>query len=400
MKILFLTIVKIEDISERGIYTDLLRKFKKEGHDITIVSPFERREKQKTRLIKKNGITTLKVKTFNLQKVNVFEKGIGTILIEYQFLSAIKKYLNEIKFDLILYSTPPITFTKIVKYIKNRDGAYSYLLLKDIFPQNAVDMGMIKKNGPIHRFFKQKEKSLYNISDTIGCMSKANQDYIIKNNQYLDPSKIEVNPNSIDSIEIKIDEGKIVNIKNKFKIPLNKKIFIYGGNLGKPQGIDFLLETIQKSTNENAYFLIVGSGTEFFRIKKWFENHQPQNALLLAGLPKKEYEELLLIGDVGLIFLHKDFTIPNFPSRLLSYLEMRMPVIAATDICSDIGLVIEKANCGYWVETGNLNKINEVIGYFCENKMIDESMKNNALNLLKKEYTVEISYKLIFEKIL
>ena len=97
------------------------------------------------------------MKTLNIQKTNVIEKGIGTVTLEYQFKSAIRKYLGDISFDLILYSTPPITFPKVIQYLKKKNPkAITYLLLKDIFPQNAVDLGMMSKSGVkgiLYRFF-------------------------------------------------------------------------------------------------------------------------------------------------------------------------------------------------------------------------------------------------------
>ncbi len=161
LNIIFVTIANIERVSDRGIYTDLLRKFRDEGHNVVAVSPIERRYKRPTSLIDDVGIKNLKVKTLNQQKTNLIEKGLGVLFVEYQFRRAIKKYLGNIKFDLILYSTPPITFTQVVKYIKKRDAAKSYLLLKDIFPQNAVDLKMIKPKGWLFSFFKKKEKDLY-----------------------------------------------------------------------------------------------------------------------------------------------------------------------------------------------------------------------------------------------
>ena len=193
MNLLFLTLVKIGSLEERGIYQDLLRKFRNEGHKIFIVTPIERREKEDTNVKTTNNVAILNVKTFNIQKTNVLEKGIGTLAIEYQYLFAIKKYFKDVKFDLILYATPPITFSKIIKYIKKRDKAVSYLLLKDIFPQNAVDMKMFKENGLLHLMFKRKEKKLYRLSDYIGCMSEANKTYILKHNPELNPHKVEVN---------------------------------------------------------------------------------------------------------------------------------------------------------------------------------------------------------------
>ena len=88
---------------------------------------------------------------------------------------AIKKYLSDVKIDLVLYPTPPITFANTIAYIKKRDGAYAYLMLKDIFPAGAVDLGALKKTGlkgVIYRYFRKKEKYLYRISDKIGCMSR------------------------------------------------------------------------------------------------------------------------------------------------------------------------------------------------------------------------------------
>ncbi len=398
MKVLFLTMVKINSFNERGIYTDLLRKFHIEGHEVFVVCPIERREKRPTHIIKENMGTILNIKTFNLQKTNLAEKGLGILSIEFQYLSAIKKYYKNEKFDLILYSTPPITFSKVIKYIKKRDGAYSYLLLKDIFPQNAVDMKMIKYNGMLHKIFKIKEKKLYNLSDTIGCMSPANVDFILTHNPEIESSKVEVNPNSIDPIIFDYSEEQKLVIRQKYGVPFNKKVLVYGGNLGKPQGLDFLLKTIETSSNEDVFFLVIGDGTEFDKLDSWFTKHAPINAKLLKRLPKEDYDILLASCDIGLIFLHPNFSIPNFPSRLLSYLEMKMPVIAATDSNTDIGDIIEMAKCGFKVLSGDTKKMNQVIAELIDNNKI-EIMGNHAWSLLQSNYVVDYSYQLITNKI-
>lgn len=395
MRVLFLTLIEINSIEERGIYQDLLRKFVTEGHEVVIVSPLERRRKVATNLKVMENVTILQVKTFNIQKTNIFEKGLGTLAIEYQFLSAIKKHLKHQKFDVILYSTPPITFYKIIDFIKKRDNALAYLLLKDIFPQNAVDMKMIKSKSFLHNFFVQKEKKLYAISDAIGCMSQANVDFVVTHNPEITASKVEINPNSIEPQFIEYTEETKIAIKKKYQLPLDKKILIYGGNLGKPQGLEFLLQTIVSTPNQEVYFLIIGDGTQFVTIQKWFENQQPKNAKLIQSLPKKEYDTLLGACDVGLIFLHKDFTIPNFPSRLLPYLEMKMPVIAATDKNSDIGKVIEEFNCGVWVLTGDSNKMQEAIAKCL---LMYDIMGENSKKLLLEKYTVENSYQQIIKR--
>ena len=399
MKVLFLTMVKINSFRDRGIYTDLLRKFYEEGHELYAVCPSERREKKKTAVRTEKEGTVLNVQTLNIQKTNIIEKGFGTLAIEYQFLAAIKKYFADVKFDVIIYSTPPITFAKVITFIKKRDNAYSYLLLKDIFPQNAVDMKMLKKNSVLHKMFVKKEQKLYAISDTIGCMSEANKKFVLQHNPSIDANKVEVNPNSIEPKVFSFNEQEKRAIRIKYRLPTDKKIFVYGGNLGKPQGIDFLLDTILFTTNKNAFFLMVGSGTEYNRVLKWFQIHNPNNALLLPGLPKQEYDLLLSSCDVGMIFLHKNFTIPNFPSRLLSYLEMKMPVIAATDPNSDVGDILEAYKCGCKVISGDSQKMQAAIESIISNEIKYNQMKENAVNLLQKECHVGRSYTLIKEKI-
>ena len=48
MNVLFLTLARISDIEERGIYTDLMREFVRHGHTMYIVVPAERRFHQST----------------------------------------------------------------------------------------------------------------------------------------------------------------------------------------------------------------------------------------------------------------------------------------------------------------------------------------------------------------
>ncbi len=397
MNVLFLTMLKISSFEERGIYTDLLREFLKNGHEVFVVSPLERREKAKAKVIKHNKSKILQVPTLNLQKTSKIEKGIGQVLLEYQYLKAIKReFLNE-KFDLVLYSTPPITFNKIISYVKNRDNAYSYLLLKDIFPQNTIDMKMMKKDGLLHRFFLKKEKEMYDLSDSIGCMSKANLKYIIQNYN-INSDKVEVNPNSIEPANMDMSKEEVKFIREKYNLPLTQKIFIYGGNLGKPQGLDFLLETINTTSDLDCFYLVVGSGTEFSRIKKWFKVNAPKNAVIMQGLSKQEYDKLLMACDVGMIFLHKDFTIPNFPSRLLSYLEMKKPVITATDDSTDIGKVVEDAGCGKAVISGDISQMRLAIQWLLDNEEKFKEMKENAFYLLNNQYLVNKTYKLIVGK--
>lgn len=391
-------------ISNRGIYMDLMRKFRDEGHQVFIVSPRERSLGQTSGLSEIDGVHILGVKTLNLQKTNVIEKGVGQVLVDGQFKRAICKYWPKETFDLILYSTPPITFTGTISYLKQHNPtAKSYLLLKDIFPQNAVDIGMMSKSGIkgiLYKRFRNKEKELYSKSDFIGCMSPANVEYVLKHNAEIAPNRVEVAPNSIELCETDVEnnlekELKAPNerlyIRSKYNLPYDKPIFIYGGNLGKPQGIPFLIQCLEANANRNdCHFVVVGNGTERQKLVDWYDSRKPKSVSLLEKLPKEDYDMLANSCDIGLIFLDHRFTIPNYPSRLLPYLENKMPIIAATDPNCDTGKIAEENGYGYWCESNSVEAFNAIL-----NKMIHsdrKTMGEKGYEFLKANYLVENTY--------
>lgn len=395
MNILFLTLASISNIEDKGIYTDLMREFVRHGHTMHIVVPAERRFHQSTEILDSGHVKILRVWTLNIQKTNLIEKGIGTLLLEYQYQRAIRKYWGNVKFDLVLYSTPPITFNRVITALK-KQGTKTYLLLKDIFPQNAVDLEMFSKFSLIYKLFRKKEKRLYQLSDYIGCMSPANVDYVLRNNREIEEGRVEVCPNSIELCKNGQAAWPTADLLQKLNIPSDKMLFIYGGNLGRPQGIDFLINVLTANEKRNdSYFIIVGSGTEYMKMKLWFDKNVPNNACLLSSLPKMEYDTLVRACDVGLIFLDKRFTIPNFPSRLLSYLENRMPVLMATDRNTDIGEIAKANGFGLWTESGNIDTFMEMVDFMTADRERMKAMGEKGFVYLKNNYIVEYSYDII-----
>ena len=403
MNILFITLLDIRSIDEYNIYADLMRCFAQKGHHVYIVSPVERKHALPTQFLEDNRdelhghVHILKLKTGNIQKTNIIEKGISTLLLEYQLQTGIRKHLRNVHFDLVLYSTPPITLVKPIRYVKKRDQAKTYLLLKDIFPQNAVDMGMMKKNGPkglLYRFFRAKEKKLYALSDRIGCMSQANVDYVLRHNPEIAAERVEICPNSIEVRDMSVTVDERNTLRAKYGIPLDKKVFIYGGNLGKPQGIPFIIDCLKTQwENKDAFFLIVGDGTEFQQLETWFQEVRPENMKLLNRLPKEDYDRMVAACDVGLIFLDHRFTIPNFPSRLLSYMQAGIPVLACTDPNTDIGKVITDAGFGWWCESNDAEAFSGIVKRICTTGTLE--MKNRAFSVLEERYDVKISEEII-----
>lgn len=382
LNILFITLLNICSISEHDIYADLMREIVDRGHEVYIVSPVERRLSLPSQLMTDptcENVHILKVKTGNIQKTNIIEKGISTILIEQQIENAIKKYLSKVRFDLILYTTPPITLVRPIKYIQKRDHAKTYLMLKDIFPQNAVDLGMMSASGLkgfLYRFFREKEKRLYATSDRIGCMSQANVDFVLKHNPEIAPDKVEICPNCIEVRDLSLSARQKRTMRERYGIPTDKKVFVYGGNLGKPQGISFIIECLRRCReNTKAFFLIVGDGTEYGELESFVESEKPPNTKLMKRLPKEDYDRMIASCDVGLIFLDHHFTIPNFPSRILTYMQVGLPVLAATDRNTDVGKMIVDGGFGCWCESNDTEKFAKAVESLIDTQNADIAAK-------------------------
>lgn len=397
MNVLFLTMSEqMLKISASGIYTDLARKFRDEGHEVYVILPFERRMGRMTELYTDEGIHFLGVKTLNVVKTNVIEKGLGQVLLEGQFEAALKKHLSNVKFDLIMYSTPPITFTKVIECAKNMNpGAVAYLMLKDIFPQNAVDLGMLSKSGVkglLYSSFRKKEKKLYKVSDVIGCMSPANVRYVIEHNPDVDPKKVEICANSYDQVNtIEQTNEEKAEIRQKYNLPIDRPIFIYGGNLGKPQGISFLIECMKANKDrQDCHFVIAGNGTEYQKIANWIEQEKPQSVSLFKRLPKEDYDRLADACDAGLIFLDYRFTIPNYPSRLLPYIMSKKPILACTDPNCDTGSLAEENGYGLWAPSNDVDAFTKAV-----DKMLASDIKQmgeNGYKFYLENYTVQKTY--------
>ena len=386
MNILYLSAIPFKIEKNPSIYTDLIQELTIFGDKVTVASidsslkPF-----QIKRTVEKN-IDLIYIGSFQLYNVNILKKGLAIITLPFFMKRAIKK-LDISKFDLILYETPPITWAGIVNQIKKKNKIKSFLMLKDIFPQNAVDIGLMKKDSLIFNYFKRKEELLYEVSDYIGCMSKGNIEYIIKNNSKIPKEKLYYFPNT------KKDTGN-----GNIDFEKRKLQFVYGGNMGLPQGVLNIAPAISYFKNEeDIEFIFVGRGTEWNKINEYFK--EQKNVKVLKSLPREEYEKLLSSCDAGFIFLDSRFTIPNYPSRTLAYLEKGIPIIAATDKNTDIKDLILDNGVGLWSCSYDINSLIENIRIMKENREIRRKFSKNARELFLKEFQVEKSVDLLHKYI-
>lgn len=401
MNVLFLTLSDISNLKEHGVYKDLIREFAANGHCVYAVSPMSSNER--THLMTEDGITVLRLKTARNRGVGTkLKKGAAMLLTGRSFCRGIKKYLRNIHFDLVLYATPPITLYHAVRYVKQRDMAVCYLMLKDIFPQNAVDLHMLKKNGLkgiIYRYFKRLEQKNYAIADKIGCMSEANISYLSAHQPQLSRRAVEMLPNSIDVCDYSVSREERLKIRRQYGIPTDKTVLVYGGNLSEPQDVPFIIECLKKEAdNPETFYFIAGSGTKYALLQKYIDDYHPAHVKLVSRLSREDYDKMIASCDIGLIFLNHRFTIPNFPSRVLTYMQAHLPVIACTDANTDIGDVIEQNRFGVQCRSNSPDCFSQAV-----HKMLETGdlcrRGDNAFAYLNREYTVQKAYSVIMESV-
>ncbi len=391
MKILYIATSFPKESKGATIYTDLAEALHQSGHDLTVAVSEQKRNQSKTTLETERGFKVLRAVVGDYYDVNIIKKGIVTVLLPFIMKKDIKKHLGKEHFDMVLFETPPITNAGVVSWAKKQFNCKSYLMLKDIFPQNGADLGILGSGllgKVIFNYFKIKERFLYETADTIGCMSEGNKKYLLEHNPEISEKKVEIFPNAK-----KITEDyqcKDFSVRAKLGIPENACVFLFGGNMGKPQYVEILASAAKEFKNDSSvFFVFVGRGTEKHILATAIENNDIKNAILLDNLPREDYEQITKESDVGLITLDPRFTIPNFPSRILSYMDYAKPVLAATDTVTDMKELIKNADCGEWVCSGDQKAFFEKIKEMSADKEKYRQKGENGRKYMKEHFTVE-----------
>lgn len=398
MKVLFLLLDYSKDESHLGLYKELVYEFRDRGQDVYVATVSEKKYGFETQLAKESGVNVLRIKTGNMFGVSFIEKGITNLTLGSIFKKEINKYFNNIKFDLVIHHTPPITFTPVIDYLKGKYNTKSYLILRDIFPQNAKDLGIIK-NRLLFNFFKKKEEILYTKSDLIGCMSQGNIEYIEKHNSEVDKGKLHILKNW-GKIKPALNMNK-KDIREKYSFSENDFILVFGGNMGKPQGLEFLLKLAKEYKNKkDIKFLLIGKGNEKNKLQSIKENEKLDNVIFLDFIPRVEYELLTGACDVGVVSLHSCFTIPNIPSKTVDYCKLSLPILAVVDKNTDYPEILEnEAKCGLASIYGDLEKYKENLEKLYNNFELRKELGKNGRLYYENELGVDKAYKTIMKQI-
>lgn len=393
MNILILLLQMPDDENSSNLYTDLIDEFHNHGHTITVIAPSNN---GKTYLNQERGWEVLRVKTYKTQGVkSMIKKGIALAMLPSFFKKAYNKHLSEKKYDWIFMSTPPITLIDFVSYLKNKTQAKFYLILRDIHPQSAASIGLIKYKF-MYSYLEKRASKGYEISDLIGCMSNGNMDYISSNYPELNSDKLVLLYNWQKYEEY---EQPKVDIRKKYKLG-DKVIVVFGGTIGLGQRVENIYSLISNyHKNENVVFCIIGKGVAKDWLQKQAVGNNLDNVIFIDFMPRVEYLDLIKSADIGLISINENYAVPTCPSKAVGYMSLKIPIFAMINPNNDYGQIIENAGAGSWVVGNEKAKGYKEFDEIINDEILRRDMGDKGYSFYKSNLTSLCAYNTIIDQI-
>jgi len=371
MRILLLVVYYLPSTSSAAkLINDLAVEFANRGHDVTVVAPDHTAE------------TDIQC-DYDIRSVSKLLRGYREISLSKIIWKRAKSFFNENSFDLIIYYSPTIFFGPLVKRLKRLFGCPAYLILRDIFPQWAVDAGIIRK-GLLYRLFKHFEKINYDAADIIGVQSPANKLYFFERG--LDKKyRIEVLYNWMSLNE---HDGSSVHLREKFGLN-GKIVFFYGGNIGIAQDIDNIVRVaVRLQDVPEAHFLLVGDGSEVPRLKWEIQMIGLKNFSIHPAVDQQEYMNMIADIDIGMISLDRNLKTHNYPGKMLGYMYHAKPILASINPGNDLQTILQTHEAGLVCHNGEDGVFYNQALQLIKNPDLRVQMGINGRNLLENTFSV------------
>lgn len=385
--------------SASHLMEELAEGLKERGFDVTVVTTYpqynlteEKKNIDYPEFTTENGIKVIRVKTLPHHKVNFIIRGISQISMPYIFQNKIKKYINKV--DTIVVYSPPLPLALLGVKLKKVFNAKCLLNVQDIFPQNAIDLGVLR-NPLLIRFFKNMESNAYMNADLIFVHSEGNLEFLKRNHPDIAKKLIVlhnwINTKEFDGVSRTNKYRKLYNLMDKF-------IILFAGVMGPSQGLDFIIELAHKVRDlKDVVFLFVGDGMEKPKLEDLAREKKLNNVIFKSFVSKDEYPYLVKDCDVGLVSLSNKNRTPVVPGKILGYMAAKLPVIAFLNQESDGHNIIKKANCGFSCIHGDIQKAEEIVRKIHRNKNDLIRYGENGYNYLVNNFDREICIQKLIE---
>lgn len=363
---------------------DLGIELHKQGHSVTVITP-NCLNGNDLELSTESELTVARIKTGKLKGVSRLPRAVREARLSATMWRKGKEFFRNHPCDLILFYSPSIFFGELVRKLKSLWKCPSYLILRDIFPQWAVDAGVMKK-GLAYKYFRMKELEQYAAADIIGVQSQANLDYFttsLPNKRY----DLEVIHNWTT-----LDDQEFVPGNYREKLGLQEKVvFFYGGNIGVAQDIDNIVRLADRLLAETEIqFLLVGDGSEVERLKALIVEKELTNIRICPPVSQQEYLAMLSEFDIGLISLDKRLQTQNFPGKLLGYMYFSMPMLCSLNPGNDLKTMLERSEAGLCSLNGEDEVFLANALSLAKDAALRQKMGMNARQLLERDFAVSV----------
>ncbi len=318
---------------------DLAQELIKQGHKPVLIVPAEGLGKAWS-VETIDGVQVLRLAALRTRNVGYVRRTIGETLLPFAMLYGIRKStFQSMKWDAVVWYSPSIFFGPLVAALKRASHCRSYLILRDIFPEWAADIGLLRK-GLAYRFFKLVAGYQYAVADTIGVQSPSNLAYLV---HWEKPwRKLEVLQNWL---ALAPNVGSSISVADT---PLaGRTIFVYIGNMGVAQGMDILIDLAERlKIRPDIGFLFVGRGSDVPRLRERAVNLELDNVMFHDEVDSREMPGLLAQCHIGVVALDPRHKTHNVPGKFLTYLQAGLPVLARINAGNDLADLIEKEAVG------------------------------------------------------
>lgn len=333
-----------------------------------------------------NDIKVLRVKTLPHHKVNFIIRGIAQLTMPHLFYRKIKKHIKD-NIDIVIVYSPPLTLASIGKKMKSKYSARSLLSIQDIFPQNAIDLGVLNNKFLIW-FFEHIEKEMYKACDKLIVHSEGNRRFMISRKNQPE-SKTHVIHNWIDT-SFFANASRTGKFRSSYGLTDSDFVILFAGVIGPSQGLDIIIEAAAKVKHKkNIRFLFVGDGTEKSRLQRMADDFGLSNVVFAPFVSKKDYPALVKDSDIGLVCLTSKNKTPVVPGKILGYMAAGIPILAFLQKESDGHSLINQANCGYTAISDNPEGVAQLTLDVYERRQELPQLGTNGQKFVTQEFSIE-----------
>ena len=330
-----------------------------------------------------DGVRVLRLNAPRTRETSYLRRTIAELLLPIVLLLQLRRSPYRVTpWDLIAWYSPPIFFGPLIWVMKRSARCAGYLILRDIFPEWALDLGLIRK-GPAYWFFKAVAGIQYGVADVIGVQTPSNLPYL---SDWASPRRrVEVLQNwqtPAPNIGCSIDVSKTALA--------GRTIFVYIGNMGVAQGMDILVELAASLAHRpDIGFLFVGRGSEVLRLAADASRRSLSNTLFFNEVDSAEMPGLLAQCHVGLLALDPRHKSHNIPGKFLTYLLVGVPVLARVNPGTDLANLIDREFVGRVYEGESASALQRLAEELADSPSMREEMAGNGRALGPRMFSSE-----------